>query len=511
MSSVRTHHHTHEEDGARLQVDARTRRWLVRIVVLVSLLTTAGLVVLWPRGELPRGPNGSAARPESVHGEIVSVKAGRCPGITDDRLPDGSLPVEVACGALGVRLGDDAPAAEIGRVVPVQVGGPVLDAGVAVGDSVLVNRLAGDATASPPAAGVENGGVVYAWSDYARETPIAGLAVGFVVVVLLIVGLRGLAALAGLGMGLATVMWFMLPAMRHGGDPTMVALVGSILIMTVILYAAHGISAKTTTALLGTVAGLAITAALAHWAAGAARMTGVTGQDRQTLTQLVGTSTVSAVVLCGFVLAGLGILNDVTVTQASAVWEVRLAAPHTSMRELFVSGMRVGRDHLASTVYTIAFAYAGAALPSILLISLYDIPVRELLTTGDIAEEIVRTLVGSIGLVLAIPLTTLIAAAVAARASAASAPPHSHGAPQNLSGGSTGRILIERGSNWWRDREWRAEQRLRLDTRGSGTQEPSQRPASAQPPNGGAVPPGGHLGEGRPLPSRRELRRRSVD
>src|SRR5690606_10327178 len=120
-------------------------------------------------------------------------------------------------------------------------------------------------------------------------------------------------------------------------------------------------------------------------------------------------------VLCGVILAGLGVLNDVTVAQASAVWELRAARPDMSRIELFARGMRIGRDHIASTVYTIAFAYVGAALPTIMLVSLYDTSAAATLTSADIAEEVVRTLVGSIGLVLAVPLTTAIGAIVVGR------------------------------------------------------------------------------------------------
>jgi uncharacterized membrane protein len=113
---------------------------------------------------------------------------------------------------------------------------------------------------------------------------------------------------------------------------------------------------------------------------------------------------------CAIIVAGLGVLNDVTITQSSAVWELRAAAPSIGRRELFQSGMRIGRDHIASTIYTIVFAYAGAALPVLLLLFLYERPVLEMLQTESLSEEIVRTLASAIGLVLAVPVTTAIAA-----------------------------------------------------------------------------------------------------
>ncbi len=136
----------------------------------------------------------------------------------------------------------------------------------------------------------------------------------------------------------------------------------------------------------------------------------MTSEDSQHLTQVTSLPDLSGLFLCGIIVAGLGVLNDVTITQSSAVWELRQLAPQLGFRDLFSSGMRIGRDHLASTVYTIAFAYAGAALPTLLLITLYDRPLLQVLTSAEIAEELVRTLVASIGLILAIPLTTAVAA-----------------------------------------------------------------------------------------------------
>ncbi len=397
-------------------VSGRARQVVILVVACIGFLTLAAGVWLWPRGPLPKEVNAAAAAQQTITAEVVSVKSGRCPGLPDDRLPNGQIPAAVSCAVLGVRLPADAPGGDGGRVVPVQVGGSDLQNGVAPGAQVEVTPLPGDGNT-----------VTYAWSDFSRKLPLTLLAAVFVVLVLAVARLRGAAALAGLGLGALTVVFFMLPALRHGENPALVGLVGSVAIMVVILYLAHGVSMKTTTAFVGTVAGLVVTAALAAWAAAGAHMSGATGPDRQLLTQIVGPSSVAAVVLCGFVLAGLGVLNDVTVTQASAVWELRAAAPELGIRQLFGRGMRIGRDHLASTVYTIAFAYAGAALPSILLITLYKLPLSQVLTTGDIAEEVVRTLVGSIGLILAIPLTTAIAACVAAAADTVHDPVHHSG------------------------------------------------------------------------------------
>jgi len=127
------------------------------------------------------------------------------------------------------------------------------------------------------------------------------------------------------------------------------------------------------------------------------------------LSSLVGQLNFQGLLTCATIVAGLGVLNDVTITQSSAVWELRAAAPELSRRELFGSAMRIGRDHIASTIYTIVFAYAGAALSVLLVLFLYERPILDLLGTEDIAAEVVRTLASSIGLVLAVPITTAIA------------------------------------------------------------------------------------------------------
>ena len=147
--------------------------------------------------------------------------------------------------------------------------------------------------------------------------------------------------------------------------------------------------------------GLAITALLAAWATDAANLAGVGSHDAATLANISDNISISGIILCGLIISGLGVLNDVTITQSSAVWELWELAPETSARQLFTSAMRIGRDHIASTVYTIAFAYAGAALPVLILVMLYERPLGDALTSAELSEEVIRTLVGSVGLVLA--------------------------------------------------------------------------------------------------------------
>jgi uncharacterized membrane protein len=262
--------------------------------------------------------------------------------------------------------------------------------------------------------GTDGGQPNYAFQDFARGTPIVVLAVAFVVVVGLVARVRGLAAVLGLAFAFFVLLTFMLPALLAGESPTWVSLVGSVAIMFVVLYLAHGFSVRTTTALVGTLFGLALVAGLGAIAVSVARLTGFSSEETVQLLQFDPTLNFSGLVVAGVVVAGLGVLNDVTVTQASAVWELSEASPELDWRALYSRGMAIGRDHIASTIYTIVFAYAGAALPLLLLFEIYRRPVWTVLTGQAVGEEVIRTLVGAIALVLAVPLTTVVGAVLAA-------------------------------------------------------------------------------------------------
>jgi uncharacterized membrane protein len=278
------------------------------------------------------------------------------------------------CGTAVVEVLDGEGA---GEYVEVQLDEVVVANGVAEGDVLVLTRDAG-----------AEGGAAYGFYDYARDLPMMTLAIGFAVVVGLVARLRGLASLVGLGFAFFILLQFVLPGLLGERSPVLVTLVGSAAIMFVVLYLAHGFSARTTTALVGTLFGLTLVA--------------LQGYDP--------TLSFSGLVLAGIVVAGLGVLNDVTITQASAIWQLHEVDPSMTWRELYRRGMAVGRDHIASTVYTIVFAYAGAALPLLLLFELYAQPWDVVLTSSAMAEEVIRTTVGAIALVLAVPVTTAVGA-----------------------------------------------------------------------------------------------------
>jgi len=185
--------------------------------------------------------------------------------------------------------------------------------------------------------------------------------------------------------------------------------------MFAVLYLTHGFSARTSVAVLGTLLALAVIGGLGTLFAALASLTGLDDQTANLIASLGTGVDARGLLLAGVVIGALGVLDDVTVTQTSAVWELRRANPGLGAPALFGAAMRIGRDHVASAVNTLVLAYAGASLPLMLLFSLSGRDLGDVLTSQDVATEIVRTLVGSIGLVASVPITTGLAAVVASR------------------------------------------------------------------------------------------------
>ena len=247
-------------------------------------------------------------------------------------------------------------------------------------------------------------GFQYSYFDRQRRPVLWWLAVAFAVVVVALGRMRGFAALVGLGASIVVLLQFVVPAILDGRDPLWVAIVGSTVIAYVALYAAHGFTRMTTVALLGTLAALGLTAVLSWIAVAAARFSGLTGEEVYIIT-IAGHFDLSGLILAGIVLGALGAIDDITVTQASTVWELHALRPDLGRVALMRSGLKVGRDHVASTVNTLLLAYAGAAMPLMLFFVLAKQSIGTVLNSEIVAVEVVRTLVGSIGLVLAVPLT----------------------------------------------------------------------------------------------------------
>jgi uncharacterized membrane protein len=375
-------------------------RLLVVIVAPLFLLTVVGLIALWPSKSKPTRSPRLGLPAQLVNGTVVGVKQQPC---------GGGPATATQCQSATVRI-TSGPDRGTTTVLELSVGpgNPTLRPG----DRIVVGR-ATDATL----------GAFYSFADYQRSTPLVLLGVLFAVVVIVIGRWRGLAALVGLVITFAVLVKFVLPAILEGRDPMLVAIVGSAAVMFVIMYLAHGVNAQTTTALLGTLVSLAIIAILAGVFVAAAHIFNL-GTEEATFLQISASQVdLRGLLLGGVIIGSLGVLNDVTVTQASAVWALHAANPVAKVTDLYKGAMRIGRDHIASTVDTLVLAYAGASLPLLLLFTLASRPVGDVLTGELVAEEIVRTLVGSIGLVASVPITTALAAFVAHKSGQPARPP----------------------------------------------------------------------------------------
>jgi uncharacterized membrane protein len=257
-------------------------------------------------------------------------------------------------------------------------------------------------------------GFDYSYADRQRRSALLWLVIIFAVAVIALGRLRGVGALIGLGGSIAVILVFVLPSMLDGNSAPLVAIVGASAVAFLALYLANGVRPMTTVALLGTLTALGLTVLLATVFSDLAHLTG-TGNEEALLLRL-GTSAVDlkGLLLAGMVLGATGALDDITVTQASAVGELAIADPSLGRRDLYRSGLRIGRDHISSTVNTLALAYAGASLPLLLLFSLSRQSLGTVANSETVAVEIIATLVGSIGLVAAVPISTWFGALVAA-------------------------------------------------------------------------------------------------
>jgi len=257
-----------------------------------------------------------------------------------------------------------------------------------------------------------DGEIQFSFQDYRRGWPMLILLVIFVGAVLALGRWRGIGALAGLGFSLLVITGFTLPAILDGTDAVTVALVTASLIAFAALFLAHGFELATAVALLSTFGSLVITAVLARIFVGLTSLTGLTDDSSVLLGGLDNSIDPRGILLAGIVIGALGVLDDVTVTQVSAVWELKRARPEMTTAEIMRPALRIGRDHISSTVNTLFLAYAGAALPLLLLFTEAGQGITGVLTREVVATEIVRALVGSVGLVASVPLSTWLAAVV---------------------------------------------------------------------------------------------------
>lgn len=253
------------------------------------------------------------------------------------------------------------------------------------------------------------------FTDFIRESPILILFLTFILFSLLVSGWKGARSMISMAFSLMIIITWIIPQILRGHDPVLTSIAGSAVIMGVTIYFTYGWNLKTHAAILGTLLALTITGSLASFFIDLTHLTGFSSEDALFLSQQASVRiNLRGLVLGGMLIGALGVLDDLVITQSSAVFELHNAGQH-DFRELFAQAMHIGRDHVAATVNTLVLAYAGAALPTLLLFSLSGEQYAYLINLEFVAEEIVRTLVGSLGLISAVPITTGLACFVVTR------------------------------------------------------------------------------------------------
>lgn len=366
-----------------------TNRVLLLTVALAAGAAAIGGLLLWPSGGDTGVGRALGPPTELVNATVEQVRTMPCTG--GEASPPG-----LRCREVSVK---PSSGPDKGTVVELEVAGGSNTPAVAEGDGVVLGF-------SPDA----QPGSQYYLADFQRRSPLVVLAGLFAGVVILLGRIRGLRALFGLALTMVVLIVFLIPAVLEGSNPVAVAIVAASAILLVNLYLAHGLSLRTTTAVVGTLASLGLIGALAVGFVNATNLSGIGSEEAIFLQSASSRINLEGLLLGGIVIGALGVLDDVTITQASAVWELHLADPSLAPAELYRSALRIGRDHVASTVNTLALAYVGASLPLLILLVEADRRVSEVLTGEVVATEVVRTLVGGIGLVASVPITTALAA-----------------------------------------------------------------------------------------------------
>lgn len=272
---------------------------------------------------------------------------------------------------------------------------------------------------------VESGDDFYI-SDYQRLNPQIWLFVLFIAAVLLVTGWKGLGSIAGMFFSFIVIFRFLLPNILNGQDPVLMAIIAALMIIPATFYLSHQISKKTTVAVIGTILTLIVTGLIAVIFAKFSHLTGTASEEASFLSLAVTENLdFAGLVIAGLIISILGILDDITISQASIVQQLKAAKPKIKFSEAYFHAMEVGKDHIASLVNTLVLVYTGASLPLFLLFLDKSEKLSSILNLEFIAEEIIHTLVGSIGLVLAVPITTLIAC-LAITGKEKDENPHSH-------------------------------------------------------------------------------------
>ena len=258
------------------------------------------------------------------------------------------------------------------------------------------------------------GNVLYYATDYLRRSALYFALLFFFVLTVLVSGKRGISSVLGLVLSFFIIFTFVLPTISNGANPVLIAIAASLIIVPTSFYLSHGFNKKTTSAIIGSLAALVLIGVFAVVFVASAKLTGY-GADETMFLSIAkqGTINIKNLMLAGIIIGALGILNDITISQASVVFQLHAASKgELGVVELYKSAMKVGQDHIASMVNTLVLVYTGASLPLLLLFINSPQPFSQVINIELIASEIIKTVVGSVGLILAVPITTIIACMV---------------------------------------------------------------------------------------------------
>lgn len=355
-------------------------------LAIAGVVTLAGLALLWPGGKQPEVLPGfeqtQTSTAETAKATVIEHSVAPCGGVATPNHPE--------CDYLRVEL-------KSGGTTTIETAQQPGTPELSVGDRVVLSAH-------------HNPDTSYSFLDMDRSVPL-GLWLALTLLVVVAVGAwRGLRAIFGLLCTLLVIFGFLVPGLLLGYSPVGLSLVTGAAVLFPVIFVVHGRNWKSASALAGTLTALGLAALAAHLAIDTTQLRGLADENNLLIHMYLPQVQVPGIMLAGFIIGALGVLNDVTIAQASTVQELYETSPDARPRTVFASAMKVGHDHIASMVYTLVLAYMGAALPLSMLLQVADRPLTQVLTSDVVATEIMRSSIGAIALVLSVPITTAIAA-----------------------------------------------------------------------------------------------------
>ncbi len=381
---------------------------LMGFLGLALLVTLVGLVLLRPT--TPTSEHTSAEfsqtyalnHPE-VHGTVTTVDHALCQSDQTGKAFDKPPLIPADPGGDCTRaLIDITSGRNAGKQTQLVHFGVAGDPQLKVGDEIVLSESTADNDG--------DASVNYSFADYQRTGNLVLWAIVAAIVIIVFAAWHGVRSLIGLGLSLAAIFYYLIPSLIEGHSPLLVAMVTSAAIIFVVVPLVHGLNWKAASALGGALLALLLASFLAHASIDSTQLQGLSSEDNLKLLLYMPGVSIVGVLLCGFIIGALGSLNDIAVAQASTVMELHDLDPTARPGRLFLSAMKVGRDHIASMVYTIVLTYTGASLPLLMLITAAERPATQILSSDLVSTELLRSALGAMALTLAVPMTTFIAA-----------------------------------------------------------------------------------------------------